>query len=113
MSYDVTFEIDTGADEPTEVATRNYTSNVGRMWAHAINPADPTNLGLTIDAHPDPAELGPIIQAALDRMTADPEFYAEMNPDNGWGDCKGAINYLAWIALNCLKHPKCTVRVSR
>jgi hypothetical protein len=113
MSYDVYIEMDTGAGETTVVDQQNYTSNVGQMWAHAINPADPITLGDTIDAHPKATDLQPIISLAVTRMAEDMEFYAEMNPGNGWGDAEGAMGYLAWLALACLKHPNCTVRVSR
>ena len=113
MSYDVTFEIDTGGVEPVEVTTRNYTSNVSRMWAHAFGPDDPTNLGLTIDANPSAEQLRPIVAAAVRRMTVNRPFYAEMSPENGWGDVDGAIEFLAWIVATCDKHPRCTVRARR
>ncbi len=115
MSYDVYFEIDTGADEPTEVDWRNYTSNASPMWTKALKATgfwDDT-LGNLIDQHPQPEVLGPIVKRAAEYMRANPDEFAPMNPPNGWGDYEGALDYLEWLASGCATFAKCTVRVSR
>jgi hypothetical protein len=122
VSYDVYFEIDTGAGERTEIDWKNYTSNVGAMWARALknegeHPGEiwkqfDYGLAHVIDEHPKASDLGPIVRAAVDRMRdAGQAAYADLEPGNGWGDYPGALAYLTWIADTCEKHPSALVRV--
>lgn len=124
MSYDVYFEIDTESGNFSEVAERNYTSNVGKMWARALRnegqhvgpPFPQFDYGLAgvIREHPSARELGPIISAAVKRMEemGREAFLVEEEWCNGWGSYQGALEYLQWIARMCERHPDCTVRVS-
>ena len=111
MSYNVYFEIDTGAGEVAEPrdGDRNYTRNVSPMWSAAIGE----NLGDLINRLPAARDLLPRVQRGVSAMETSPETYRAMNPDNGWGDYDGALAYLRWIADMCRTHPACTVRVSR
>lgn len=34
------------------------------------------------------------------------------DPDNGWGDYKGALEYLEKLLTACKNHPRATIRVS-
>lgn len=137
MSYDVHFEIDTGADEAVEIAWRNYTSNVSGMWTKALAlPEKPwTRDGeQVLGSRPDgnggytrtpmfhhgvrlldgaPAcEAAGVLAAAVERMTADPQPYRAMNPANGWGSYEGALDFLRWMAETAATHPKSVIRVS-
>lgn len=140
MSYDVYFEIDTGAGEAVEVADRNYTSNVSCMWDKALGlPPKPEwnddgsprmcrrynrdtetwseeqsdNWGLGL-LHGAPAsEAAGVLRRAVERMKASPDEYTPMNPDNGWGDYAGALDFLAWCAEMAETHPRAVIRISR
>lgn len=124
MSYDVYFEIDTGAGEVAGVGCRNYTSNAGEMWSRALkiegqNPGWGSfaqfdyGLAELIKRTPKATDLGPIVRAAVTSMrNAGQAAYADLEPGNGWGNYEGALNYLEWIADMCERHPGCTVRVS-
>lgn len=104
MSYDVYLEIDTGADEPVEITSFNYTTNCAPMWREAgIDLRECTGA-------PCSEAAGPIADA-VKRMEADPDTYKAMNPPNGWGDYDGALNFLRNIAAACTQHPKAHLRV--
>lgn len=115
MSYDVYFEIDTGADDVTEVGWRNYTSNASVMWSRALEAVGATfPLGVLIDETPAATDLGPIVAKAAEYMrTAGQPAFADLEPKNGWGDYEGALAFLEWIAAGCARHSLCRVRVSR
>lgn len=110
MSYDIDLVIDTGAGFPASITeVGNYTSNVAGIWAEALGfplaDLDGKNAGESV--------------AALDAAIAalrDPErraAFERLEPDNGWGDLGGALNYIIKLACSCRTHPKTTIRISR
>lgn len=142
MSYDVYFEIDTGSGNVAEIGCRNYTSNVSGMWAKALDlPEKPDwnddgspRMGRSYDheagkwsddehqvtvwglalLHGAPAsEAAGVLTEAFERMAANPDDYTPMNPDNGWGDYSGALDFLRWCAEMAQSHPAATIRISR
>jgi hypothetical protein len=123
MSYDVHFCIDAGQsgekpgiyDWESGEVSRNYTSNVGQMWAEAIGEKEDGEfmaLSRVIKAHPVAEELRPFIERGVSMMSEAPEYFRQYNPPNGWGDYEGALEYLRWIAANCVKFPHAFVEVS-
>lgn len=137
MSYDVSFEIDTGGGEPVDVAWRNYTSNVSGMWTKALAlPEKPWTrdgeqvIGSRPDGHggytkvpmfnhgvrlldgAPASEVAGILASAVERMAGNPGDYLPMNPPNGWGDYDGALDFLRWMAETAATHPKTRIRVS-
>ncbi len=106
MSYDVSLIVRTGPDQGVEVFDRNYTSNVGPMWRHALGKSL-----RDFDGAPASEAAGPLA-AAAGRMAANPTEYEQWEPANGWGDFEGAQQFLADIAAACGAHPLCTLRVS-
>ncbi len=109
MSYDVYLEIDTGGIEPATVAeVGNYTSNVSPMWSKALPPDGIAGLHGKLAG-----QVAESVEAAIQAMSADWDAYAAMNPENGWGDVRGAHDYLVKLAAACLAHPRATIKVSR
>lgn len=108
MGYDVWAEIDTGGSEPATVGddSLGYTSNVGGMFRKAFGGDGIKDLDglLCEDA------IGSIEEATAD-MRFNGDDYSAMNPDNGWGDSKGAREFLVDVWRLCYNHPKATLRV--
>lgn len=94
-----------------EVYWRNITHNLGLMaseaglydvmwgaeekgWNHARDLIEPLRDGL--------AEL-----------QSDPERFKAFNPENGWGDYDGLLDFAASYLAACLTWPDAEVRVSR
>jgi hypothetical protein len=141
VSYWVTFYVDTGAGNSVEVDSRNYTSNVSGMWALALDlPEVPlfdetgepvmvsrydrdkgtwskvqdTAWGLRLLDEKTAGDIAGLLRAAVERMSdpGDRYAYVKMEPDNGWGDYSGALEYLDWIARTAEAHPAAKIRVS-
>lgn len=139
MSYDVYFDVDTGAGNLVTVADRNYTSNVSGMWDKALAlPEKPsfhddgtprmtrrlnretgqwhdeqtTDWGVRLLDGAPASEAASVLAAAVERMAAAPAEYTLMEPGNGWGDYPGALGFLRWMAETAAAHPDTTIRVS-
>lgn len=138
MSYDVYFVIDTGSGNTAEIDSRNYTSNVSCMWTKALDlPEKPymrdgvqvigsaynRDTGEWYDSpcydrgvrllHNAPAsEAAGVLAAAVERMESNPDEYRPMEPDNGWGDYGGALDFLRWMAETAREHPASRIVVS-
>jgi hypothetical protein len=111
VSYDIHLymNIDTGAAEPswfTVAEIGNYTSNVAPMWTDALGHS------LADLKEQTAGEALPALQRAVTALEADPGKYEAMNPSNGWGGYRGALDYLRRLRDACAEHPKATIYVS-
>ncbi len=107
MSYDIWLIIDTGGPEPAHVGGDwNCTSNCAPMWRAA-------GADLAEFNGRKAADCLPVLDAAIQKMQADPETYRAMNPPNGWGDYDSLVRALERLAQELRYHPKATVRVWR
>lgn len=108
MSYDVHFEIDTGGEEPVEIAEYNYTYSCAPMFQLALGGEGINELG---GCAGDWIEH---LERAVNHMVhPDNEaIYKSMNPSNGWGDYYGAVGFLNNLLDAARCHPKTTIRVS-
>lgn len=106
MSYNVYLEADTGGPEPAEIWWANYTTNCAPMWRKAGAPLHEWD-GRKAEY------VVPLLEVAIDTMKANPDEYAAMNPENGWGDHLSVIRFLEEFVAAARHHPKTTVRISR
>ncbi len=107
MSLDVSLK----AIVKTEVYSDNYTHNMGPMAKaagiyHAI--WRPEELGLKTAA-----ELIPILRKGYDELVLFPHLYKKYNPENGWGDYDGFVEFVHKYYEACLKWPNAEIEVSR
>lgn len=113
MSYDVRLAVDTGGEELVSVTEyRSPTYNLAPMFSEAlgIDMRDYGNGRRFLDGMAA-ADALPIVTAALSKMALDPEHFRALNPPNGWGSYEGAVEFLQWLQMQCIKHPKATVLV--
>jgi hypothetical protein len=109
MSYDVWMEVDTGGRSPASVCeSANMTSNVAPMWRRAIGGDGVAGF----HGHPG-SECIPLLRKGIANMQDNPAEYEAMNPDNGWGDYEGAVEYLRQLLDMALAHPKAVFHVCR
>ena len=108
MSWDVSLMIDTGDKELVEVVDLgNYTYNVSPMYYKAFERKGGFR---SLDGMRVKKAI-PILERAIQRMKDDPKQYKKMNPENGWGDYEGALEYLMDILDGCKKHPKTIIKI--
>lgn len=107
MSLDVSLI----ATVPTEVYTANITHNLTNMaeaagiYKHLWRPEE---LGITM-AH----ELITPLTEGLARLTAEPERFEKLNPENGWGDYESLVRFVRRYLAACVENPNATIEVSR
>jgi hypothetical protein len=108
VSYDAYLELDAGGPERVTIqgTAANYTSNVAPMFNRALGR--PLR---DLDGLRAPEAMGLLVRA-LDRWNAEPDVYAALNPENGWGDANGARSFLEQLLEACIKYPLAVVRVS-
>lgn len=110
MSYDIWLEADLGGPESIEIGdTFNYTSNCSGMWRKAMPETD----GLAGFDEQRAVDVIPVLQSGIRKMQRDPEGYIKMEPDNGWGDFDGQLDWLKRLLEHFQTAPAAQVRVSR
>jgi len=115
MSYDFHFVADVGGEALADLedGDRNYTSNVGRIWADAVEPDGEHTFGEIIDEHPLASDLLPFLERGIAAIEADPAYFRQWEPENGWVDLEGALDVLEWLAERCRRWPKAKVLAHR
>jgi len=79
---------------------RNITHNLIPMWKKAgvydaLYNSDGKN----------PEEFIEVLGRGMHDMRTNPEEYKKLNPENGWGDYEGAIDFLEEFNRACLDSP--------
>lgn len=104
MSYDISLtQIVTEEKEVADIG--NYTYNISPMYQKAMNISLYNFDGMKA------SEAIDILQKGLIDMTNNSLEYEKLNPENGWGDYQGAMNYLSKLLVECRKHPHSTIHV--
>lgn len=107
MSLDVTLT----AVRKTTVFDYNITHNLNRMadeagiYKHLWRPDE---LGLT-----HAGQLIEPLSAGLDLLKSQPERFEALNPENGWGDYEGLVNFVEVYLVACRGNPDAEISVSR
>jgi hypothetical protein len=106
MSFSVNLEIDTGGEYPARIAwVGDPTYNVAPIFTAALGESIRALNGKTA------ADVIEQLRKAIADMDARPDFYAAMNPENGWGSAPMAREFLGDLLARCQEHPKTTVDV--
>lgn len=96
-----------GEEHRLHLLDKNITHNVSAMWRkagcyEALYDSDG-------DRAKDHLES---VQAAITAMLGDPKGYRELEPDNGWGDYSGAVEWLQEVRDAMERYPLARIRVS-
>ena len=97
--------------DSTEIYSANITHNLSKMAGEA-------------DVHkcmwrPDELEITKANQLieplrdGLAKLQTEPEHYKQFNPENGWGDYDGLVNFIAGYLRACEMYPEANVSVWR
>jgi hypothetical protein len=104
MSWDITLTEKKCVDvEVSDVG--NYTYNVSKMYGEAM--------GETLSYFHDMKAIDAIdlLYKGVIEMENNPDKYKSMNPENGWGNYEGALEYLKELLNACVKNPNATIQV--
>lgn len=94
-----------------EVYSRNITHNLNIMAEAAglYKPLwRPDEIGVTTAR-----QLIPALALGLSHLKEEPDKYRAFNPENGWGDYNGLVDFVASYLDACINYPKAEVSVSR
>jgi len=97
--------------ETLEVFDYNITHNLGPMAAAAgiyMELWRPEEIGI-IKAN----QLIDPLREGLHKLRSNPEIYKEFNPENGWGDYDGLVNFVTRYLDACYEYPDSDVEVWR
>ena len=108
VSYD---EGKTFKDEFDEVFWANITHNLGEMAQKA---------GI-YEALWRPEEISKVragdiiglLEDGLKRLRDKPGYYISFNPENGWGDYEGFVDFVSKYLDACKQFPESIIRISR
>jgi len=103
MSYDINL---VNCDEE-EIYDDNYTYNVASMFRDAIGGD-----GLYELYGKSAKDCFPLLESSIFKMKNNPKHYEDMNPENGWGNYKGALKVLEKLYYACVKNPDSKVIIS-
>lgn len=107
MSLDVSLT----AIRPTEVYSRNITHNLNSMADKAgiyYVLWRPNEISIT-----KAEELIPLLEEGLKKLLADPEYFKQFNPENGWGSYEDLVDFVTEYLQACKNNPDATVSTWR
>lgn len=107
MSLDVYLHV----VKPVEVHNTNITHNLGKMAKEAgIYEAlwRPEEIGVQWAY-----ELAPLLRDGIERLEAEPIFFQQFNPENGWGSYEGLLQAVKNLYAACMENPDANVSVWR
>lgn len=93
------------------VFTKNITHNLGVMAKEAglykalWRPED-------LDVY-YAEDLIDTLTDGLQQLKAQPEYYKQFNPENGWGNYEGLVEFVEEYLKWCIMFPECIIKVSR
>jgi hypothetical protein len=107
MSLDITLMV----VKPVEVHNTNITHNLSKMAEAAIlyKPLwRPEELCIQWAY-----ELAPLLEQGISTLEADPDYFRQYNPENGWGDYDVFVSSLKNLLQACKENPDAKVECCR
>ncbi len=107
----MSLDVHLNAMRPTQVYWRNITHNLNTMAQKAglyLLLWRPDELGMT-----RASELIPGLEEGLAKLTGCPTYYKVYNPENGWGDYDGFVDFVTEYLQACKDNPDAEIEISR
>ena len=113
MSLDVTLT----KTMPTEVYTSNITHNLSKMANQVMLESGVTLCDVLW--HPEKnglyyaRDISELLDEAFNILLAEPNRFKTYNPENGWGDYEGLVDFVYNYRNACWDNPEAEIGVSR
>ena len=104
---------------PTEVFTGNITHNLGKMASKVVlsNGITLYNILWRPDECTPPytraEEISELLDEGFNILLSNPEEYKKYDPENGWGNYDGLVNFVYQYRNACWDNPDAEIGVSR
>lgn len=102
MSYDISLY----KGKRVKARIGNYTYNISPMYLKALGTSLLELDGVEVNI------ITPILLKGVEDMVNNKEEYLKLNPENGWGNYEGALEYLQKLLAECLKFPTAKIEVN-
>lgn len=113
----MSLDIDLMVTKPCSVYSANITHNLNKM-AMEVKLGDGMNLYQVLwrpDEHgyTKAIDILSLLHEGMVELISFPEKYKQYNPENGWGDYDGFVNFVRGYHSACLDNPYADLSISR
>lgn len=104
---------------PTEVYSANITHNLGKMANKVILSNGQTLYSILwrpdecTPPYTKASEIADLLAEGFNILQSDPEFFEQFNPENGWGDYEGLLNFVYNYRNACWDNPDAEIGICR
>ena len=113
----MSLDVDLMVIKPTSIFSMNITHNLGKMATQVFL----SNGDTLYDVLWRPEEVGyykaedisALLHEGMVKLISSPEEYKRYNPENGWGDYDGLVEFVKQYYHACMTNPEAELRVSR
>ena len=113
----MSLDVDLMVIQPTSIFSMNITHNLGKM-AQAVVLENGKTL-YDVLWRPEEhnyftaSDITSLLHEGMIKLICFPEKYKPYNPENGWGEYDGLVNFVREYYNACLVNPEAELRVSR
>ena len=113
----MSLDVDLMIIQPTSIFSMNITHNLGKMAA-AVKLSNGKTLYDVLwrpDEHGyfNAEDISELLDEGWNILLAFPEEYKAYNPENGWGEYDGLVNFVYQYRNACWENPEAELRISR
>jgi hypothetical protein len=116
----MSLDVDLMVIKPTSVFSLNITHNLGKMAEQVKIPYMAGTVSLyTILWRPEELQfthgrdIADLLDEGFNILLSDPDKFKKFNPENGWGDYEGLVNFVYNYRSACWDYPEAELRISR
>jgi hypothetical protein len=103
--------------QPTSVFSHNITHNLNKMAKQVILSNGKTLYDVLWrpDEHGyyNAEDISELLDEGWNILLSDPEKFKKFNPENGWGEYEGLVNFVYAYRNACWETPNAELRISR
>lgn len=113
----MSLDVDLMVIKPVSIFSLNITHNLGKM-ADEVKLSNGKTLYQVLwrpDEHGyfNAEDISELLDEGFNILLADPEKYKKHNPENGWGEYDGLVNFVYEYRNACWENPDAELSISR
>jgi hypothetical protein len=113
----MSLDVDLMVIQPVSVFSLNITHNLGKMASKVILSTGQTLYDILWrpdeNGYYNAEDISELLYEGLHILISSPEEYKKYNPENGWGEYDGLVQFVKDYHMACIEYPSSELRVSR
>jgi hypothetical protein len=113
----MSLDVDLMVIQPTSIFSMNITHNLGKMAGAVVLENGKTLYEVLWRPEEHnyftASDIASLLHEGMVKLISSPEEYKRYNPENGWGEYDGLVNFVREYYNACLVNPEAELRVSR